>query len=197
MKMNFKRKSIRYLGKVFCGCLFMIFILTMIATGTDRTPRMVDMLITSGTDTVLFYARLVDCFKTDIEKAIMAGVPATYTLHLDVYQERSYLWDRQIVQKEIQRTIKYDNLKKVFSITTNGAPQPVILQDYASAQKTMEDLNGIAAIPISYLSKGNSYYLQARVNIDKVRLPFSMEYVLFFVSFWDVETPLYKIRFSY
>ncbi len=190
------KRNIHYWSKVFCVCVLIIIVMPMV-TEADMKPRMVDLLITSSTDNVLLYARLADCFKSDMEKAIMAGVPASFTLHLDVYQERSYLWNRHVVRKEIQRTIKYDNLKKVFSVTTNGSTQPAILQDYVSAQKVMEDLNGIAIVPISYLSRGNSYYVQARVKIDKVRLPFSMEYILFFVSLWDVETPLYKIRFSY
>lgn len=186
-------------GRVFYIYLFMM-ILTVATPGTakaDMKPRMVDILITSSTENVLLYARLVDCFKTEMESAILAGVPAVFTLHLDVYQERSYLWNKHIVSKEIRRTIKYDNLKKIFSITTNGSSQPVIFSDFESAQKGMADLNGISVIPISYLSKGNNYYAGIRVKIDKVRLPFNMEYVLFFVSLWDFETPLYKIRFSY
>ena len=161
------------------------------------SPRMVDILITSNTENVLLYSRLVDCFKTDMESAILAGVPAVFTLQLDVYQERSYLWDKNIVSKEIRRMIKYDNLKKVFSITTNGNGQSVVFQDFETAQKAMSDLNGVSVIPIAYLEKGNQYYAQVKVKIDKVRLPFYMEYVFVFVSLWDFETPLYKIRFSY
>ena len=186
-------------GRVLCICLFiMVIVITAaVKVRSDTGPRMVDILITSNTKNVLLYARLVDCFKTEMESAILAGVPAVFTLHLDVYQERSYLWDKHIVSKEIRRTIKYDNLKKVFSITTNGSGQPVILSDFGSAQKAMADLNEISVIPISYLSRGNNYQTQIRVKIDKVRLPFNMEYVLFFVSLWDFETPLYKMRFSY
>jgi hypothetical protein len=44
---------------------------------------------------------------------------------------------------------------------------------------------------------GNTYYLKMRVKIDKVRLPLHMEYVFFFVSFWDFETAWYKQSFSY
>lgn len=191
------KKKIRFWGSLFFVCLFLIAVAAPLATMADMKPRMADMLVTSGTDNVLLYARLVDCFKPNMEKAIMAGVPAVFTIRLDVYQERSFIWNRHIVGKEIQRTIKYDNLKKVFAITTNGGSQPVVLADFSSAQKAMEDLNGIVVIPISYLSRGNTYYVETRVKMDKVRLPFSMEYVLFFVSLWDFETPLYKLRFSY
>lgn len=193
------KNNVGLLGRALCACLLVIMI---VAAGTVRVsagaePRMVDLLITSNTKNVLLYARLVDCFKTEMESAILAGVPAIFTLRLDVYQERSNLWDKHIVSKEIHRTIKYDNLKKTFLITTNGMSQPVIFPDFESAQKAMADLNGISVISLSSLARGNNYRAQIQVKMDKVRLPFNMEYVLFFVSLWDFETPLYKIRFSY
>ncbi len=163
----------------------------------DVNPRMVDILITSNTENVLLYARLIDCFKTEMESAILAGVPAVFTIALDVYQERSYLWNKKIVSREIRRTIKYDNLKKTFAITTNGQGQPVIFPDFESAQKAMAELSGISVVSMSPLARGHNYSVHIKVKMDKVRLPLSMEYVFFFVSLWDFETPLYKIRFSY
>jgi hypothetical protein len=185
----------------FRQAMGMIFLMTMFmvpsSVRADTAPRMVDLLITSNTEKVLLYARLANCFKPEMESAIMAGVPAIFTLHIEVYQERSYLWNKNIVSKEIHRTIKYDNLKKSFLVTTNGDDQPTVFPDFQSAQKAMADLNGISVVPLSRLSKGNDYHARVKVKMDKVRLPFKMEYVLFFVSLWDFETPLYKIRFSY
>ncbi|MDD4091319.1 MAG: DUF4390 domain-containing protein [Smithellaceae bacterium] len=171
-----------------------------VAAGTARAqmdPRLTDILVTSGTGEMLLYARLVDGFKKEMEEAILAGVPAVFTIELDVYQERPYFWDRHILRREIRRTIKYDNLKKNFLITTNGLGQPAILTNFESAQKAMAELNGIPVAALSNLTRGERYYVQVRVKIDRVRLPFKMEYVLFFVSLWDFETPLYKIRFAY
>jgi len=178
-------------------CLVMTVTAMPFAAKAAIEPRMVDILISSNKHNVLLYARMVDCFKPEMEAAILAGVPAIFTLQLEVYQERSYLWDKQIISKEIRRTIKYDNLKKIFSITTNGNSQPVVLPDFAGAQKATADLNNISVVPLASLTKGNTYYAQFKVKIDKVRLPLYMEYVFIFVSLWDFETPLYKIRFSY
>ena len=61
----------------------------------------------------------------------------------------------------------------------------------------MADLSGIVIVPLRELVKGNAYYLKMRVKIDKVRLPLHLEYVFFFVSFWDFETAWYKQNFSY
>ena len=161
------------------------------------TPRMVDVLITGNTRNVLLYARVVDCFKPEMVSATMAGVPVVFTLHLDVYQERHRLWNKHIAGKEIQRTIKYDNLKKTFTVTTDGISQPMVFQDFESARKAMADFDGIAVVPFSRLSRGNNYYVLTKVKIDRFSLPFNMEYVLFFVALWDLETPLYRLRFSY
>jgi hypothetical protein len=171
-----------------------------VAAGTARAqmdPRLTDILVTSGTGEMLLYARLVDGFKKEMEEAILAGVPAVFTIELDVYQERPYFWDRHILRREIRRTIKYDNLKKNFLITTNGLGQPAILTNFESAQKAMAELIGFPVAGLSNLPGGERYYVQVRVKIVRVRLPFKMVYVLFFVSLWDFETPLYKIRFAY
>ena len=160
-------------------------------------PRLTDLLITNDSKNVLLYARLVNGFRAETVSAILAGVPAVFTLHLDVYRERSVIWDKSLIHREIRRSIKYDNLKKTFTITTNGNADAVTLSDFESAQKAMADFSGIPVAPISSLIKGHNYYAEVKVKIDKVQLPFYMEYVFFFVSYWDIETPLYKQRFSY
>lgn len=193
------KNNIRFSRRGFLTCLVILAAVCVWPADARAQimPRMTDVLITSSTRNVLLYARLTDCFKPEMASAIMAGVPAVFTLHLDVYLERPRLWNKHIAGKEIQRTIKYDNLKKTFTITTDGAGQPVVFQDFESARKAMADFDGIAVIPLASLSRGNNYHVLTKVKIDKVSLPLNMEYVLFFVSLWDFETPLYKVRFSY
>ncbi len=160
-------------------------------------PKITDILITNNTENVLLYGRLVNGFKPDMELAVLAGIPATFTLQLEVYQVRSLVWDKKITRHEIKRTIKYDNLKKTFSIYTNGNTQPVIFSDFESAQKAMADFNGIIAVPLASLVRGENYYLLIKVKMDKARLPLHMENVFFFVSYWDFETVWERQNFSY
>ena len=178
--------------------MFVIFgCLGVVTQGQAIEPTINDIIITNNKENVLLYARVVNGFKTEMESTILAGVPAVFTLHLEVYQVRSVFWDKKITSYEIKRTIKYDNLKKTFSIFTNGNETPAVFPDFESAQKAMADLNGIIVVPLQKLVRGNNYYLLMKVKIDKVRLPLHMEYVFFFVSFWDFETVWYKQRFSY
>lgn len=188
--------------KKFCGviCIFLFGFFSFMGLPMQAQaiePEMTDILITNNTENVLLYARLVNGFKTEMESAILAGVPTIFTLQIEVYQVRSYVWDKKMISHEIKRIIKYDNLKKTFSIDTNGNTEPVIFPDFESAQKAMADFNGIIAAPLARLVKGNNYYLMMKVKIDKVRLPLHMEYIFFFVSFWDFETAWYRQNFSY
>ena len=160
-------------------------------------PKIADILITNNRESVLLYARLVNGFKPEMEMAILAGIPAVFTLELAVYQERSVVWDKKITSHEIKRTMKYDNLKKTFSVYTNGNSQPVVFSDLESAQKAMADFNGIVAVPLSSLTKGKNYYMLFKIKMDKVRLPLHMEYVFLFVSYWDFETAWNRQNFSY
>jgi hypothetical protein len=184
--------------RLFLIFLFLVFgfmALPMKVQAID--PKITDILVTNNRESVLLYARLVNGFKPEMEMAVLAGIPAVFTFQLEVYQERSLVWDKKITGHEIKRTMKYDNLKKIFSIYTNGNQQPVIFSDFESAQKAMTDFNGIIAVPLSSLTKGENYYMLIKVKMDKVRLPLRMEYVFFFVSFWDFETAWNRQNFSY
>jgi len=184
-------------SRVVCVLLFGLFVFIGLPNKSQAIePTITDILITNNEEKVLLYARLVNGFKTEMESAILAGVPTVFTLQLNVYQVRSYVWDKKISSNEIKRTIMYDNLKKTFSIYSNGDQVPVIFPDFESAQKAMADFNGIVASPMSILEKGKNYYLEMKIKIDKVRLPLGMEHIFFFVSLWDFETAWYRQNFT-
>jgi len=192
-----KKVKNNYYGVVLIF-LFVIIGLAGFSTHAQAIePEVKDILITNDIENVLLYARLVNGFKPDMELAVLAGIPATFTMQLDVYQERSFTWDKKIFSQEIKRSIKYDNLKKTFSVFSSNKKEPVIFTEFESAQKAMADFNGIIAAPLSSLTKGKNYYVMIKVKMDKVRLPLHMEYVFLFVSYWDFETSWYRQNFSY
>jgi len=47
------------------------------------------------------------------------------------------------------------------------------------------------------LKKGKRYQLQMMAQLDRIRLPFHLHYVLFFLSLWDFETDWYAVDFRY
>jgi hypothetical protein len=143
------------------------------------------------------YARVTDCFTKDMNAAILAGVPTTFTFLIELYQVRPLWLDKNLVRLTISHTIKYDNVKRIFYVYTGNDTGPTSFQDYESAKRAMADVNGISIMPMNSLKRNEYYYIRAKAKLDKVRLPLHMEYVFIFVSLWDFETDWYREGFFY
>ena len=156
-----------------------------------------DLQAINSADHVLVYARVTNCFTKDIEAAILAGVPTTFTFVVDLFQERSWWLDRKVTRVTVKHTIKYDNVKKLFYVYFDGDKEPTSFPDFEGAKRVMADLNGIPVAQLKTLKRNESYYVMIKAKLDKVRLPLHMEYVFFFVSLWDFETDWYREVFFY
>jgi len=180
--------------KVLLVAIFLACYTTLIFpfNSYSKDARIIDMLVTNNANHVTVYAKVMNCFTKKMESAILAGVPTTFTFLLELYQEHRRWFDKKKKSVVIKQTIKYDNVKKLFYVSSAGAQQPSVFQDFESAKKAMAELNGAVVAPVAYLQKNEAYYIKIKAKLDKVRLPMNMEYVLFFVSLWDFETDWYQ-----
>jgi len=175
------------------SCLFLLLPLSSEANDAKFT----DLLITNNAGQITVYAQVANCFTREMEAVILAGVPTTFTFLFDFYRERSYWWDKRMVRRIIQHTIKYDNVKKDFLVTSTNRQQADTFQTLETAKRAMADLNGVAVYPVTSLEKDKSYYVRMKAKLDRVRLPLHMEYLFFFVSLWDFETDWHRQNVTY
>jgi hypothetical protein len=191
-----KRISYRFIFLLFSVLiLFTPFVATPLLSAENAGVR--DLFVSNNANHVLVYARLTNCFTKEIEEAILAGVPTTFTILLDLYQERSYWMDKRLVRTIISHTIKYDNVKKLFLVSINGEKEATAFPDFEGAKRAMADLSGVPIAQLKSLKRNEYHYVQIKAKLDKVRLPLHLEYVFFFVSLWDFETDWYRERFFY
>ena len=183
--------------KIIIIFFFLLLFLCCPLLSEGREAKFVDLLITNNTDNVLVYARVTNCFTKTMESAILAGVPTTFTFLLDFYQEESYWPDKRLVRRIVKNTIKYDNVKKIFHVSSTDSEETAVFQTFDNAKAAMAELNGVAVIPLHVLANGRSYYFRVKAQLDKVRLPLHMEYLFFFVSLWDFETDWHMQRIKY
>lgn len=185
----------RRAGFVSLCIILTLFLVFPIHLSADEAT--INCFVTNDATHVLLYARLTNCFTKDMEAAILAGVPTTFTFLMDLYQERRGWLDKKLVRLTVRHTIKYDIVKKLFLVSADGEREPASFQDYESAKRAMADLNGFPLAPIKSLKRNEYYYVQIKAKLDKVRLPLYLEYVFFFVSLWDFETDWYREGFFY
>ncbi|MBN1664730.1 MAG: DUF4390 domain-containing protein [Deltaproteobacteria bacterium] len=157
-----------------------------------------DIRILNNEKDVVVYAVLTDGFSKEMESAIMAGVPTTFTFTLKTYQEKSWWPDKKMSHVTIKHTMKYDNVKQTFSVTSADNGQEAVFSDFDAAKRAMSELSGIAVVPIGDLTKGSSYYIRMKAKLEKYRPPSVLRYIFFFTSPGDFETGWsLKHRFIY
>jgi hypothetical protein len=187
--------------KTFMRITVLVCITTFLAmTGTawSQDARLENIIVTNTRDNLLLYLTAKDAFSPKIVKAIQSGVPATFTYYINLYLVRGFWFDKEIAELRVNHTMKYDSLKKEYVVTRSwDNNKPIVVKSMAAAQKLMTEVDSLNVVPLSRLKRGQQYQIQAKAQLNKMTLPFYLHYVLFFVSFWDIETDWYTIDFIY
>ena len=181
------------------GALALILVLVPFGfTARAGEAALEDIVVTNTRDHVLVYFSVVNCFTDDMKEAIQNGIPATFNFFVRLHEKRSFWWDRSLASLKVAHEIKYDNLKKVYVVTLSEKDgDPIVVQDFEKARKLMSEIVGLQVTGLSDLSKGRSYQVRMMTELDKIRLPFYLHYVFFFLSLWDFETDWYTVDFSF
>ncbi|ABC76822.1 DUF4390 domain-containing protein [Syntrophus aciditrophicus] len=146
-----------------------------------------DVLVTNDNTNVLVYAR-VSHFTPDLEKAILAGVPTTFSFKIEFYQDEEFWFDKRLAQVEVKKNIKYDQIKKTFYLTSDFERAPAVFQGFDVAWPAIAEINGIPIINTKHLNQDQKYYARIKMEWENYRLPFYAKLIRIFLSFRDFET---------
>lgn len=157
-----------------------------------------EVVVTNTRDHLLVYFTVKDCFTGEMVKAIESGLPMTFTFFVKLYEVRRFWWDREIADLKVQHQIRYDDLKKIYHVQLmEKQPHSVQTTDFEKAKGLMSEIVGLRVVELRGLEKGTRYRVHLMAELDKIRLPFYLHYVFFFLSLWDFETDWYKLEFTY
>lgn len=176
--------------------IVMLFFMQNLAFAEEA--RLANIIVTNTRDDLLLYLNVEGAFREKMKKAVLSGVPTTFSFFVYLYKVRNLWIDKKVADLTVTHTIKYDNLKKEFTIKRswkNG--EPLITQSFEEAQKLMSEIDSLKIVSLNRLKKGEHYQIRAKAELNKVILPFYLHYVFIFVSLWDFETDLYTIDFIY
>ena len=141
--------------------------------------------------------RLIDCFNSDMEEAILDGVPTTFRIIVTV-EKPSLLLTSKIADCILRHTIRYNRLNNEFQVDLPEDPQKTLVtRSFDEAKKWMSTVKNLPVMPTRRLDRDQEYYLRVKAELSKVELPLFFRYVLFWVSLWDFETEWYTVVFLY
>ena len=160
--------------------------------------RLSDIIVTNTRDHLLTYFNVTDCFTEEMDRAIMNGIPTKFTFIVKLYEIRSMWFDRKIADITLTHNIEYNNLKSEFNLLLPEQGKAGIkTKDFDEARKLMSEVVALKVARLSMLERGRHYQLRVKAELDKIELPFYLNYVLFFLSLWDFETDWYSVVFRY
>jgi hypothetical protein len=156
------------------------------------------VIVNNTRDDLILYLHVDGAFTEEMKDAVLNGVPTTFSFFIQVYAVRDFGFNKKISDETVTHTIKYNNLKKEFTIKRSWEQgPPLATQSFEEAQSLMARIDHLKVVPLSMLEKGHQYQIQAKAELSKVTLPFYLHYVLFFLSLWDFETDWYTVDFVF
>ena len=157
-----------------------------------------DIIVTNTQEDLLVFFDIKGCFTREMEEAILNGIPTTFTIVIKLYRTRAAWLDASIASITLEHTIKYDSLKNEFRVTRSEENNSeLVVKDFEAAKKAMAEIRNIRVVSLKELQARGKYQLRVKAELEKVRLPLYLHYVLFFVSLWDFETDWYTVDFIY
>ncbi len=164
--------------------------------GTEATLS--DIIVTNTREELLAFFEIRGCFTREMDEAILNGIPTTFTILVKLSRARLFWVDESLSARELEHSIKYDSLRSEFQVhRTEDGGKALVFKDFPAAKKAMAEVKGVKVAPLERLVKGNKYQLQVKAELQKVRLPLNLHYVLFFLSLWDFQTDWYTVDFTY
>lgn len=157
-----------------------------------------NMSVANTRDHLLLYLNVEGAFTNEVEKAILSGVPTTFSFLVVLNRDRNLWMDEKIVEITVHHTIKYNNLKKEFVVSKSWEDSnSVTTQSFEEAKQLMSKIEGLTVVSLGNLMKGSRYKIRARAELEKLTLPLYLHYILFFASLWDFKTDWQYIDFTY
>lgn len=180
--------------KKLLSCLIFLSFLLLPSFGICEEARIDDVTVAKAPLKVSFLVR--GAFTKDIEEAIKSGIPTSFNFIIELNKVNSLWPNEQLGKWEFKHTVKYDSLKEEYEILFGEANEKGIrTKDFGEMKRLMTTASSVAVAPYSPVRMGEEYEFRIKAELHTVEMPLLLDYVLFFMKFWDFETGWYSYRF--
>jgi hypothetical protein len=185
------------------GCLVVILCFLIQATlpaavHADTGPALTGIKLANTRDDLLLYFEVENAFPQKITQAIENGIPTTFSFYVSLFKTSDSWLDKKIADIDIKSTIKFNSLKQEYAVIRPWKDEvPAETKSVEEAREWMTEIDNLTVIPLADLVKGQKYQIRIKARLARITLPFSLHYIFFFLSFWDIETDWYVINFTY
>jgi len=187
-----------YMKKLLLILTLLFAAVAMPAAAKAGKPAVGDVSVSTSPDSLNLSFTVENAFPKRIEEAIKSGVPTSFNFIVELTRVRGFWFDKSMGHWEFRHTVKYDTLKQVYEITLQEKGSlKIVTKDYEEMKRIMSSPESVALRPGWDLPRGYNYELRIMAELRSVRLPFRLDYMLFFLRLWDIDTDWYSYMFTY
>ncbi|MBN1883704.1 MAG: DUF4390 domain-containing protein [Deltaproteobacteria bacterium] len=170
----------------------------MAGTVMAEDPCITNVIITKFQNDTYVYFNIDECFTEDMEEAINSGISTTFVFIIELKKSQFFWFDPTITKKTFTHTITYDSLTDEYTVyREEGRASPLVYDTYEEAVLAMGQVRFYPLTTMNVLEKGERYQVRIRSRLDKMEVPESIRYVLFFANLWEFDTGWYVEEFIY
>jgi hypothetical protein len=134
---------------------------------------------------------LLQWLTPELRRDIDDGIPKDLYFYILLKKRQPGWFDEDVAAKTIRHTIKYDTLKKQYLITSrdgDSALQRVEAQ-FEDAADLISRLRNVTLTTEKRLRLRHTYYISVKAEMRATKVPFYLEYILFFIPVLELDTP--------
>lgn len=175
-----------------------IFLIVAAAPLQAFAAEITRMSINNTEENLILSIKVDGAFTESMEEAVLNGISTSFSYVVTLTQTRSLLPDSLIHEIKLTNTIKYDTLRNTFVVRRSWENyRPLTTSSFAEAREWMSEVVNVPVIPLESIKNDVRYKINAKAELDKVTLPFFLNYIFFFTSLWDFETSWHSVDFVY
>ncbi len=194
MALNMRAKSA---CSVIKSILFVMFLAVLFSPGhaISSDAYINNVRVSYGPPLKLSFT-VFDAFTKEIEDAVKSGAAASFTFIVELDRVKSVWFNEEVKRLEFRHTVKYDSMKEEYEVLLEETGmEPLRTKDFGEMKTSMTTLSDMPLELPAALEPEGEYEVRLKAEIKTLRLPFPLDYALFFLKFWDVETGWYEVRF--
>ena len=158
----------------------------------SQEVKLANLKIANTRDDLLVYVNMQGAFQDKIKNSVLSGVQAKFSFFITLYQVRDMWIDKKIEELKINHMIKYNTLKKEFTIRRSWEKEKLqITKSFIEAQQLMSNIDHLKVVSLSRLEKDRKYQIKVKAVIIIDTQPISLHYASCFATKW------YTIDFIY
>nr|WP_087145991.1 DUF4390 domain-containing protein [Crenothrix polyspora] len=168
----------------FCFGL-MLWLLSATAYADGEVAEVKQAKLTLEENAYVLSAEIIYRFSKKAMNALQNGVPLFWIVQIEVQEQRDFIWNRTLSEKEIRYRLQYHALLNMYRVKNESSGEVYNFSTLAAALDLMSTIRDFPVISSGFINLDkNQYRTAVRVLFDRNALPLPLRPIAYLNPQW-------------